>query len=58
MFRGVIAVDGHEKHVTGVGNGAMSSLANPLQSLGPHLHILEYKEHAIGAGKESKVATY
>lgn len=58
IFRGVIAVDGHEKHVTGVGNGAISSLANALQSLGPHLHILDYKEHAIGAGKESKAATY
>ncbi|KAF2419573.1 2-isopropylmalate synthase [Tothia fuscella] len=58
MFKGVLAVDGHETNVTGVGNGAISSLANALQSLGPHLHILDYKEHTLGVGKESKAATY
>ncbi|OXV07559.1 hypothetical protein Egran_04677 [Elaphomyces granulatus] len=58
MFQGVIAIDGQEHHITGVGNGAISSLANALKSLGIDLDITDYKEHAIGEGKEVKAATY
>ncbi|KAN0073922.1 hypothetical protein V8E54_007859 [Elaphomyces granulatus] len=58
MFKGVIAIDGQEHHITGVGNGAISSLANALKSLGIDLDITDYKEHAIGEGKEVKAATY
>jgi 2-isopropylmalate synthase len=58
MFKGVIAIDGQEHHITGVGNGAISSLANAIKALGVDLDITDYKEHAIGEGKEVKAATY
>ena len=58
MFKGVIAIDGQEHSIMGVGNGAISSLANALKSLGIDLDVADYKEHAIGEGKHVKAATY
>lgn len=59
MFRGVIAMDGEEHHLSGVGNGAISSFANALnQHLHTVLDITDYEEHAIGEGKEATAATY
>ena len=59
VFKGVVAISGQELHLTGVGNGAISSLANALNvSLGIVLDVTEYKEHGIGEGKEVKAATY
>ena len=57
-FDGVIAVDGVEQHIQGVGNGAISSLANALHTLGIDLDVADYKEHAIGGGRDVKAATY
>jgi 2-isopropylmalate synthase len=58
MFKGVVAIDGQEHPIMGVGNGAISSLANALKSLGIDLDVTDYKEHAIGEGNEVKAATY
>lgn len=58
MFDGVIAIDGVERHIKGVGNGAISSLANALRTLGVDLDVVDYKEHAIGEGRDVKAATY
>ncbi|KAI9750202.1 MAG: hypothetical protein M4579_006571 [Chaenotheca gracillima] len=57
-FSGVIAVDGVEHEIRGTGNGAISSLANALHSVGLDLDVSEYKEHSIGEGREVKAATY
>ncbi len=65
-FEGVIAIDGEEHSITGVGNGAISSLANALHTLGIDLDVAEYKEHSIGGmrdhstgeGRNVKAATY
>jgi 2-isopropylmalate synthase len=59
MFKGVISISGQEYHLTGVGNGAISSLAHALnKALGIMIDVTDYKEHAIGEGKEVKAATY
>jgi 2-isopropylmalate synthase len=58
MFTGVISIDGQEVTVKGVGNGAISSLANALKSLGIDLDVADYKEHAIGEGKDVRAATF
>lgn len=58
QFAGVIAIDGVQHPVVGVGNGALSSLANALHSLGIDLDVADYKEHAIGEGRDVKAATY
>lgn len=64
-FEGIIAIDGEEHAITGVGNGAISSLANALRTLGIDLDVAEYKEHSIGPrehatgeGRNVKAATY
>ncbi len=58
QFAGVIAIDGTQHPIVGVGNGALSSLADALRSLGIDLDIADYKEHAIGGGRDVKAATY
>lgn len=57
-FEGVVAIDGEEHHLKGMGNGPISSLANALSSVGIDLDVADYKEHAIGGGKSVKAATY
>ena len=58
LFSGVIEIDGQEHKIKGVGNGAISSLANALKTLGIDWDVADYKEHAIGEGREVKAATY
>lgn len=58
QFAGVIAIDGVQHPLVGVGTGAISSLANALHSLGIDLDVADYKEHALSPGKEVKAATY
>ena len=57
-FEGVISVDGVEHTLKGLGNGPISSLANALSVLGIDLNVADYKEHAIGKGKDVKAASY
>ncbi|KAH9883636.1 2-isopropylmalate synthase [Xylariomycetidae sp. FL2044] len=58
LFEGVVAIDGREYQLRGRGNGPISSLANALRSVGIDLDVADYKEHAIGGGREVKAATY
>ena len=58
FFKGVISVDGKEAELQGLGNGPISSLANALRSVGIHLEVADYKEHAIGEGTDVKAASY
>lgn len=57
-FEGVISVDGVEHTLKGLGNGPISSLANALSALGIDLNVADYKEHAIGSGKNVQAASY
>lgn len=57
-FTGIIEIDGSQHAITGVGPGAISSLANALSNLGIDLDVLDYKEHSIGRNKDVKAATY
>lgn len=57
-FKGVVEMDGQEHHIKGVGNGALSALANALHTVGIDLDVADYKEHAIGRGRDVKAATY
>ncbi|KAH6605177.1 hypothetical protein Trco_006884, partial [Trichoderma cornu-damae] len=58
VFTGVISVDGKEFKLQGRGNGPISSLANALRGIGVNLDVQDYKEHAIGRGRDVKAATY
>ncbi|KAI5283509.1 hypothetical protein KEM54_002079, partial [Ascosphaera aggregata] len=57
-FTGIIEVDGDQYRIEGKGNGALSSFASALKNLGIELDVHDYKEHAIGEGKNVKAATY
>ncbi|CAI7611179.1 2-isopropylmalate synthase [Penicillium manginii] len=57
-FTGIIEIDNVQHAITGVSNGAISSLAAALSSLGIDLDVVDYKEHSIGTGRETKAATY
>lgn len=58
IFTGVIEIDGQEHRIRGSGNGALSSLADALRSLGIDLDVVDYNEHTIGTSKDAKAATY
>jgi 2-isopropylmalate synthase len=58
IFEGVISIDGEEHTLNGSGNGPISSLANALSSIGIELDVVDYKEHAIGGGRDVKAASY
>ena len=55
---GVIDDQGKEYRVRGTGNGPISALASSLQTLGIDLDVIDYNEHSIGQGRETKAATY
>ncbi|KAJ5682902.1 2-isopropylmalate synthase [Penicillium macrosclerotiorum] len=57
-FTGIVEIDNKQHAITGVGPGAISSLAAALSSLGIDLDVVDYKEHSIGLGREVKAATY
>ena len=57
-FAGIISMDGREHSIRGVGNGPISSLANALKCIGLELDVKDYKEHAIGQGRDVKAATF
>ena len=59
-FQGVIEFDGKEHTIHGIGNGALSSLANALHELGIDLDVAHYSEHAVGkqSSRDVKAATY
>ncbi|KAL2871951.1 2-isopropylmalate synthase [Aspergillus lucknowensis] len=57
-FTGIVEIDGLQHAITGVGPGAISSLATALATLGIDLDVVDYKEHSIGLGRDVKAATY
>jgi 2-isopropylmalate synthase len=58
IFEGTIEIDSLPHKIVGVGNGAISSLANALKGLGIDLDVSEYSEHAIGEGRDVKAVTF
>ncbi|KAH8811402.1 hypothetical protein F5884DRAFT_781975 [Xylogone sp. PMI_703] len=58
IFDGVISINGVEQHLSGTGTGPISSLANALAPIGIELDVADYKEHAIGEGRDVKAASY
>ncbi|KAJ5901586.1 2-isopropylmalate synthase [Penicillium taxi] len=62
-FTGIVEIDNTQHAITGVGPGAISSLAAALSSLGIDLDVVDYKEHSISGssgnkGRDVKAATY
>ncbi len=59
LFAGTIEVDGKPQSVSGRGKGLISSVLTTLrQTFGLELEVLDYSEHALGAGTDARAATY
>lgn len=59
LFAGSVSVDGREQRVSGRGNGLISSvLATLKDAFGVELEVVDYNEHALGAGTSANAATY
>ncbi|HUQ12782.1 MAG TPA: 2-isopropylmalate synthase [Novosphingobium sp.] len=59
VFAGRIGVDGQDRSVSGRGNGLISSVVATLaESFGVELEVLDYTEHALGAGTDARAAAY
>ena len=53
-----LRVDGEARTLRGQGNGPINSLVEALNGIGIELRILDYHEHATGAGADAKAAAY
>ncbi len=54
-----IRVDGEEVSITGEGGGTVESFANAIgANLGLDVRVLDYHEHAVGAGADAKAVCY
>jgi 2-isopropylmalate synthase len=49
---------GHEREITGEGNGPVSAFVDALGILGHHVRVLDYTEHALSAGGDAMAAAY
>ncbi|GAA1851050.1 2-isopropylmalate synthase [Microlunatus capsulatus] len=54
-----VVVDcGRERQISGEGNGPVSAFVDALSSLGYHVRVLDYAEHALSSGGDALAAAY
>ena len=49
---------GTEREISGEGNGPVSAFVDAISSLGYHVRVLDYAEHALSAGGDALAAAY
>ncbi len=54
----VVELDGARHTITGRGNGPIAAFVHALSELGVDARVLDYAEHATGAGEEAQAASY
>jgi 2-isopropylmalate synthase len=54
----VVKVEGVEREITGEGNGPLAAFCDALSTVGFHVSVLDYSEHAMSAGEEAQAAAY
>ncbi len=57
-LQGTLKVDGAEREFAGLGNGPVSAFVAALGDLGFPVRVLDYTEHALSTGGDSKAAAY
>jgi 2-isopropylmalate synthase len=57
-IRACVSVDGVERDVSGEGNGPLAALVHALAKIDVDARVLDYHEHATGAGEEAQAAAY
>ncbi|WP_242914702.1 2-isopropylmalate synthase [Brevundimonas pishanensis] len=59
VFTGDVKIGHKVQQITGRGNGLISALLDGMREAGgPAFEIVDYQEHAIGAGSDAKAAAY
>ena len=53
-----VRIDGVETEIRGVGNGPLAAFVHALSSVGIHVQVLDYSEHAMSAGEQATAAAY
>ncbi len=54
----VVELDGQTHRISGSGNGPIAAFVHALGDLGVDARVLDYAEHATGAGEEAQAASY
>jgi 2-isopropylmalate synthase len=54
----VVKVNGDETEIVGHGNGPLAAFVDALSTVGFHVGVLDYSEHAMSAGEEAQAAAY
>ena len=57
-LRAVVQWRGERHEVQGTGNGPIAAFVDALSGLGLDVRVLDYAEHATGAGQDSQAASY
>jgi 2-isopropylmalate synthase len=57
-IRAQVSVDGVEREIAGEGNGPIAALVHALAEVDVDARVLDYHEHATGAGEEAQAAAY
>ncbi|HTW19427.1 MAG TPA: 2-isopropylmalate synthase [Mycobacteriales bacterium] len=57
-IRAKVTVDGVEHEIEGAGNGPIAALVHALAEVDIDARVLDYHEHATGAGEEAQAAAY
>ena len=59
LFTGTIIIEGQEQRISGRGRGLLSTvLATMHDAFGLELEVVDYNEHALGAGIDARAAAY
>lgn len=53
-----VKVDGAETEITGSGNGPLAAFVDALGTVGFHVAVLDYSEHAMSSGDDAQAAAY
>jgi 2-isopropylmalate synthase len=53
-----VELDGVEQTIVGTGNGPIATFVNALSTVDIDVRVLDYSEHAIGAGSDARAAAY
>jgi 2-isopropylmalate synthase len=57
-IRATVVASGVEREISGRGNGPLAALVHALAELDIDARVLDYHEHATGAGEEAQAAAY
>jgi len=53
-----VRIDGVETEIRGAGNGPLAAFVHALSSVGIHVQVLDYSEHAMSSGEQAQAAAY